>query len=1257
MRPFFTVDAKLPSSDDVKLRSLSETSPDAVVTFKHGRNIETVNPAFIAMFGYSREETAGLTLRSLFTNPPQDDESLLQELGREAECLRKDGSVFPAEISWNIFECCGEQVRMIILRDVSERISSRKALEESERKYRALVEDARDAILLAGVDGRVIDANASAGKLFCREKEELLGLSIREMHPAGNADEYSKKFGELWEKGSVHIPRALILKKDGGTAVVDLNASIVEIGGIKCAHAILRDMTQALAAEENLRKSEQHFKLIFDHGSVGKALLDLDGGVLKVNDAFCRMLGYTKEEFLTKKMSGLTHPDDLKSNIMAFDSFVRGNNDVMTLEKRYMGKGGQTVWVLLNVALVRDGYGAPMHLITQAQDITEMKKSQERLRKSERLLAEAQKIAGLGYWEWDVDCDHLIWSDETYRIFGLLPLQFEATYEAFISYVHPEDREIVLKAVGEALSHGAEYDTDHRIVTPDGSVRMVHERGEVYRDATGAPARMMGTIQDITESKKAEEKLRQSEEKFRTLFNGGNDAVTVTLLNGAGMPLRFVDVNDKAVELYGYSREEFMELSPISVTVDPEYKARLKDILAEINSRGRAVFEWRSQGKGGKVLELEISSQKIKMLDSDYYISIIRDISERKRAEAKLKASESRYRALFENESDAIVVVDAQTRRYEDVNPAAMKMYGYTREEMLSMGPVDLSAEPESTLDAFRRIADNNVASHRVTMRRMKRKDGTVFPVELCVGVFEEGGKVKHVTALRDISIRVEAEKAIRQSEERYKQLADNSPDIIYSFSDKRGGVYYSASAEKILGYPLGYMYEHPFLWNQSIHPDDLPLVALAVKELTLGLHFDVEYRVKNCNGKWLWFRDRSIGMRANGDETIINGMATDLTVQKAQEEAIRCSEDKYKAIFNNGLDAVFVVSRDVDGVTASNFLDANDVVVKMLGYSRDELLTMTPDSLIPDNPELKAKLPEVGAKIMKDGRAIFDWALKAKDGRIIPVEISSHRLLLQGRATVISMLRDISDREKRRELEIAARSLELTNRELQEFAYVASHDLQEPLRTIIAFSDRLEGKFAGELSPKAADYLRRIRVAGKRMSQLIHDLLHYSRVTGSQLDFERVDLNQVLEALLEDMRGRIEQSRAHVTLGPMPVVRADNSQMRQMFQNLVSNAMKYHKPGERPVIKIYGKKARAGEGGAVWDVVVEDEGIGFDAKYADKIFNIFERLHGYSEYEGTGVGLATVRKIVERHAWTVSADGYPDVGAKFTIRLKSVEA
>jgi light-regulated signal transduction histidine kinase (bacteriophytochrome) len=228
---------------------------------------------------------------------------------------------------------------------------------------------------------------------------------------------------------------------------------------------------------------------------------------------------------------------------------------------------------------------------------------------------------------------------------------------------------------------------------------------------------------------------------------------------------------------------------------------------------------------------------------------------------------------------------------------------------------------------------------------------------------------------------------------------------------------------------------------------------------------------------------------------------------------------------------------------------------------------------------------------------------------------------------------------------------LEASNRELQDFAYVASHDLQEPLRKIQAFGDRLRAKFGGALGEVGADYLARMNDAASRMQTLITDLLTFSRVTTKAQPFAPVDLNQIARGVLSDLEVRIEQTRARVEIAPLPTIDADALQMRQLFQNLLGNALKFHKPNEPPVIRVTGA-TRNGSTPPRLELTVQDNGIGFDQKYADRIFTIFQRLHGRGEYEGTGVGLAICKKIVERHGGTITTASEPGRGTTFTVTL-----
>ncbi len=246
----------------------------------------------------------------------------------------------------------------------------------------------------------------------------------------------------------------------------------------------------------------------------------------------------------------------------------------------------------------------------------------------------------------------------------------------------------------------------------------------------------------------------------------------------------------------------------------------------------------------------------------------------------------------------------------------------------------------------------------------------------------------------------------------------------------------------------------------------------------------------------------------------------------------------------------------------------------------------------------------------------------------------------------------EIKEREQvERSLQLYAHELERSNQELDNFAHIASHDLQEPLRKITVFGSRLEEKYAAALDERGLEYLRRMQSAAARMQRLIQDLLVYSRVATQRQPFSLVSLDDVLREVLSDLEVRIEQTGAMVTAGPLPEVEADPTQMRQLLQNLVGNALKFIDPNRRPVLQIDSQPANV-DGREMCQIFVKDNGIGIDPQFQGRVFEIFERLHGRTTYEGTGVGLAICRKIVERHGGLISVESVPGEGATFVVTL-----
>ena len=253
-----------------------------------------------------------------------------------------------------------------------------------------------------------------------------------------------------------------------------------------------------------------------------------------------------------------------------------------------------------------------------------------------------------------------------------------------------------------------------------------------------------------------------------------------------------------------------------------------------------------------------------------------------------------------------------------------------------------------------------------------------------------------------------------------------------------------------------------------------------------------------------------------------------------------------------------------------------------------------------------------------------------------------------------LELERKVEDRTEA--LTMYADELERSNRELEDFAFVASHDLQEPLRKIRAFGDRLQTKFGPQLGDQGLDYARRMYSASERMSVLIDDLLSFSRVTTRQKPFEQVDLNTLVKQVLDDLEIAVETAEAEVVVGELPIIEADGSQISQVFANLLSNSLKFRAQDKKTVLRIHCESVE-GEDDREWiQITFTDNGIGFDVQYKDRIFNLFQRLHGRDEYSGTGIGLALCRKIVERHGGVIDVDAELGVGATFTISLPTTQ-
>ncbi|TWI58675.1 hypothetical protein IQ22_00383 [Pseudomonas duriflava] len=381
--------------------------------------------------------------------------------------------------------------------------------------------------------------------------------------------------------------------------------------------------------------------------------------------------------------------------------------------------------------------------------------------------------------------------------------------------------------------------------------------------------------------------------------------------------------------------------------------------------------------------------------------------------------------------------------------------------------------------------------------------------------------------------------------------------------------------------------------------------------------------------------------------------------------------------IINNRIAGVFGIAKDITERKAIlKQLQQKNLLLSMAGHTAKlggwalvlpeqymiwseevrNLLEFPPDvipiwnDILPLHPEpFRSRAEEAMRLCIEQGEHMaYDIEIHTALGRLIHARITAQPVRDDdGKIVrVVGSFQDISDRKRgEQQLQATLSELERSNRELEEFAYVASHDLQEPLRKIQAFSERLTARTAG-LDEEASDYLKRMNSAASRMQALVIDLLNYSRVNTRGQVFQRVEFSNVVEEVLDDMEATIEQTGARIECHELPTVMGDPTQLRQVIQNLISNALKFQVIGTAPVVKIYSEQTT----GDTWKLCIADNGIGFDEKYLDRIFNPFQRLHSRESYAGTGIGLAIVKKIVERHHAFITAKSSPGEGSTFRI-------
>jgi PAS domain S-box-containing protein len=615
-----------------------------------------------------------------------------------------------------------------------------------------------------------------------------------------------------------------------------------------------------------------------------------------------------------------------------------------------------------------------------------------------------------------------------------------------------------------------------------------------------------------------------------------------------------------------------------------------------------------------------------------------------------LRQSEEKYRQLAETAQDIILTHDIEGQ-ITYINPVGLELTQYSAEEILHMRIGNLLApgELEQMKERAGRRLEGNASVFRFETEAVTR-NGRHLPLEVVSSMLTINNAPDGILILaRDITERKQAKAEIERSRRWFERIAQTTPDIIFVLDIVNNrNIYANRSILEILGYSSEEFSQLPGILQKAIDPDDLLQAEKFYRNMAGAKSGQVRlltHRTMHKDGTIRWIENRVAPFTwdENGNLTEVIGLARDITERKRSEMALQASEERFRAI-TEAIPVPIVITRVAEGT----ILFANTPYSQLHGLPLDEIIGRKALDVYYNSADRQLFLERLKTEGSLRGMEIL--LRKLCDSSLFWASISAELITFDGEQTIVGGFTDITAiKESEAELARLANELRRSNEELERFAYVASHDLQEPLRMVGSYVQLLARRYQGQLDADADEFIAYAVDGANRMKRLINDLLAYSRLDTRSVPFEPTGCEVILERVLNTLKLAIEENEAVVTYDPLPTVLADDIQVERLFQNLLTNALTYRRE-QAPEIHV-GAEHKAADG--EWLFSVRDNGIGLGMQYAERIFIIFQRLHSNNDYSaGTGIGLAICKKIVERHGGRIWVEAEPGQGSTFYFTL-----
>lgn len=845
---------------------------------------------------------------------------------------------------------------------------------------------------------RYVYANDAAVSAMGRSREQILGRTLWETYPDIIGTDLDRQFRRAMNEG---VPVAC----DFYYATTDTWWSNRFFPAPEGLAVFATDITERKRTEEKLREYEK----VVEGLDEMIVVVDQEYRYLLANRAFLNYRQLPREEVVGHSIPELLSPEIFNNLIKQnLDECFRGKVVKYELSHSYPKLGKRDLLASYFPIEGRDGVDRAVCIL---KDITEQKRADELLRQSERQLANAQHLAHLGSWSWELKSNTLTWSDELYRIFGVQPNEFTPSFEGFLGRLHLEDRDSIAQSIKDCLTNREPFSHNERILLTNGEVRVLLSSGSVVCDEQGQPLRMLGICQDITEQHRAAEALRKAEQKYRDIFENAGEGIFQTTPEG-----RYISANPALARMHGFATpEEFVnQRKDITrdVYVDPPRREEFKRLL-ETHGVVRG-FEHQIYRKDGTRIWVSVNARAVRDAEGKtrYYEGTAEDITERKVAEAKLRQSE---RQLAEAQrlthlgswtrdlATGEAVLSDELFRLFGVEP---QQAGMTHEAFLDLvHPEDRARAQNAVMEAIRTRQSDDFEY------RVVRPDGAerILHERITVTVDEQTGTARLFGTTQDITERKRREIELRESEERFSKAFHSSPAplIITGLADGRF-LHANNSFLRAFGY------ERDEVIGKTV--DDLNLYVAhqdrkkLIEEMrTRGALRGYDCRARTKSGQILDLLVSVEPVKLNGSECILS-TAYDITERKNVEEALRESEERYRELFENAKDALYV--HDLSG----RYTSFNRAAEQLSGFSRDEILGKHFSNFI-SPAHLRYTRENLCRKLDHKGETTYEVDLVTKDRKRVPIEISSRLIYENGIAIgVQGVARDITERKRAEE-------------------------------------------------------------------------------------------------------------------------------------------------------------------------------------------------------------------------------------------------